>query len=497
MRCSSGPTLDLPAGAVAAPRSGVCGRLCRLLLGALVGAAVALACVAPTTTHGEAAVRTAGSREGIESLPAAARSRIAHFVQQAELTASRGTRGEELGESVAISGNTIVVGTPNYVTSNGVEQGAAYVFTKPASGWADATQVAVLTARRGQPEELFGHSVSVSGSTIVVGAPFREVGRHTGQGAAYVFVRPPGGWQDATQTATLTAGKGEAHEFFGEAVTVSGSVVVCGAPSRSVGRDARRGAVDVFRRPAAGWRGVVSESAQLTASDGHANDALGISVALSGKTIVAGADLHSVDSHAGEGAAYVFVERASGWRNATQSAELSEAEGGPGELFGHSVALFGQTVVVGAPYHEVGGVAGQGALYVFVEPASGWAGSVGQAAVLTASAGAKNELLGRSIAISADTIVAGASSREVAANSEQGEVYVFAKPASGWANAAPLLALSASDGAAGDSLGRSVALSGDTAVAGAPDHEVRRSLAQGAAYVFVARSSAAQARALH
>jgi trimeric autotransporter adhesin len=675
MRCSSGLALDLPAGAVEAPRSRVCGRPRRLLLGALVGAAAALACVAPTTTHGGPAVRTTRSREGIESLPAAVRGsvsaslgahepgyrvlglrainpaqhlhvafsrrgvtvesgrariamalssygyagalrslvtvapqaranrvsygygpleerfangplgleqsfdltarpgarrgsgpltfslalsgdlrprlqhgslllrgdgvslryggliatdargralhswlqilpgrlliriddrgasyplRIDPFVQQAEMTAAHGTRGEELGESVAVSGNTIVVGTPNYAhASSGVEQGAAYVFTKPASGWADATQAAVLTARRGQPEELFGHSVSVSGSTIVVGAPFREVGRHTGQGAAYVFVRPAGGWRDATQTAMLIAGNGLAHEFFGEAVAVSGNVVVCGAPSRSVGGDARRGAVEVFRRPARGWRGVVTQSAQLTASDGRANDALGISVALSGNTIVAGADLRSVDSHPGEGAAYVFVERPSGWHDATQSAELNEAEGGPGELFGHAVALSGETVVVGAPYHRVGAVAGQGAVDVFVKPASGWAGSVGQAAVLTASDGVKNELLGRSIAISGDTIVAGASSREVAANPEQGEVYVFVKPASGWTNAAPLDTLSASEGADGDSLGRSVALSGDTVVAGAPDHEVRRSLAQGAAYVFVVRSQPAQARMLH
>jgi hypothetical protein len=493
MRCSGGLALDLLAGVVVAPRSQVCGRPRRLLLGALVGAAVALACVVPTATHGEAAVRTAGSREGIESLPAAARS----FVQQAELTASHGTRGEELGESVAISGNTIVVGTPNYATSSGVEQGAVYVFTKPASGWANATQVAVLTARRGQPEELFGHSVSVSGSTIVVGAPFREVGKHTGQGAAYVFVRPAGGWRDATQTATLTAAKGEAHEFFGEAVAVSGNVVVSGAPSRAVGPNARQGAVDIFRKPAAGWKGAMTQSVQLTASDGRANDALGISVALSGRTIVAGADLHSVDAHAGEGAAYVFVRPVFGWRDATQTTELTAEEGVPGELFGHSVALSGATVAVGAPYREVGGVAAQGAVYVFVRPASGWSGPVGQAAELTASDGAKNELLGRSLAVSGNTVVAGASSREIGRNAEQGELYVFAKPASGWANVAPVAELTAANGATGDSLGRSVAVSGDTVIAAAPDHEVRHALAQGAVYVFMARPPSAAAQAVH
>ena len=72
----------------------------------------------------------------------------------------------------------MVVGTVNYVAaSTDVEQGAVYVFTAPASGWAHAKQVAVLKAPRGQSEEEFGRSVAISGNTIVVGAPFREVGK--------------------------------------------------------------------------------------------------------------------------------------------------------------------------------------------------------------------------------------------------------------------------------------------------------------------------------
>jgi hypothetical protein len=409
------------------------------------------------------------------------------FLQQAELSASPGSRGEELGESVAISGHTIVVGTQNYVAAGtSAEQGAAYVFAEPASGWANATQVAVLTAKRGQPEELFGHSVSVSGNTVVVGAPFREVGKHAGQGAAYIFVRPTKGWKDAAPTATLTDGNGRAHEFFGEAVAESGDVVVCGAPGHTLGADAQRGVVDLFRRPAGGWKGAVTESVRLKASDGRANDALGISVAFSGDTIVAGADLHSVDGRAGEGTAYVFLEPVSGWHSMTQAAELTDMQGQAGELFGHSIALSGATVVVGAPYDQVDGLLAQGAVYVFLEPASGWAGSVGPTAELTAATGAKNELLGRSVAVSGDTIVAGASSREVGGNAEQGEVYVFVRPSSGWTSATPLAVLASSNGATGDSLGRSVALSQETIVTGAPDHGVRHALAAGAAYVFAA-----------
>ena len=183
--------------------------------------------------------------------------------------------------------------------------------------------------------------------------------------------------------------------------------------------------------------------------------------------------------------------------SATQTTELTAEEGGPGELFGHSVALSRATVAVGAPYREVGGVAGQGAVYVLVRPASGWSGPVGQAAKLMASDGAKNELLGRSLAVSGNTVVAGASSREIGRNAEQGELYVFAKPASGWANVTPVAELTAANGATGDSLGRSVAVLGDTVIAAAPDHEVRHALAQGAVYVFTAGRPSAPAQAVH
>jgi fructose-specific component phosphotransferase system IIB-like protein len=161
-----------------------------------------------------------------------------------------------------------------------------------------------------------------------------------------------------------------------------------------------------------------------------------------------------------------------------------DENGDSGELFGRSVAVSGATIVVGAPDHEVGKNVAQGAMYVFTMPVSGWAGSPTQTAELTASDGAKDEQLGGSLAVSGDTIVAGASSKEVGKNALQGAVEVFVKPTSGWVNATQTAELTASNGTAGDSLGRSVAVSGQTIVAGAPDHEVRKILAQGAVYMF-------------
>ncbi len=110
---------------------------------------------------------------------------------QSDLSDRPGASGEEFGGSLAVSGRTLVVGTINYIAPHtGLEQGAAYVFTAPTSDWEHAKQTASLKAPRGQLEEEFGRSVAISGNTIVVGAPFREVAGHTGQGAVYVFVKP-------------------------------------------------------------------------------------------------------------------------------------------------------------------------------------------------------------------------------------------------------------------------------------------------------------------
>jgi hypothetical protein len=144
-----------------------------------------------------------------------------------------------------------------------------------------------------------------------------------------------------------------------------------------------------------------------------------------GGTIVAGAPYHTVATN-GQlgGAAYVFTGSGSSW---TQAAELTASNGADGDGLGWSVAMLGGTVVAGAPNHTVGGHANQGAAYVFAEPASGWANET-QTAELTASDGATNDLLGSSVGVSGDTVVAGAPNHTVGGHARQGAAYVFAVP---------------------------------------------------------------------
>ena len=177
----------------------------------------------------------------------------------------------------------------------------------------------------------------------------------------------------------------------------------------------------------------------------------------------------------------MFVKPAAGWTNGTESNELTASDGATAACLGCSVAVSGDTVVAGAQYATVGGNVAQGAVYVFVEPASGWTSGT-ETAKLTASDAAATDFLGSSVAVSGDTVVAGAPYATVGANAKQGAAYVFVEPASGWTSGTESAKLTASDGAAGDFLG-SVAVSGDTVVAGARGTNGSK----GAAYVFVAK----------
>jgi hypothetical protein len=109
--------------------------------------------------------------------------------QTAELTASNGQAGEELGDSVAVSGNTIVAGAPQVGVGSNSDVGAAYVYTEPAGGWVTTSaSTAELTATDGDGSDNLGDSVAVSGSTIVAGAPRHDADSSTANfGAAYVF----------------------------------------------------------------------------------------------------------------------------------------------------------------------------------------------------------------------------------------------------------------------------------------------------------------------
>jgi len=398
------------------------------------------------------------------------------WLQLAELTASDGRSYDNLGYSIAVSGSTVVVGAPGASINGDRSQGAAYVFVEAADGWANMTQTAKLTASDGDGQDDFGISVGIDGNTVVVGAPYNNR-----LGAAYVFVEPSSGWENMTQTAKLTASDAAAFDYFGYAVAISGNTVVVGEPRANV-IFGFQGAAYVFVKPGNGWVNK-TQNAKLTASDGGIDDALGFSISISGNTVIAGAP--GWPSGLSQGAAYLFVQPAKGWTNATQTSRLLASNGITGDEFGYSTSISGAVAAAGARFKRVSGNAAQGAAYVFQEPPNGWRPHEPQNGEITTSDGQAGDEFGYSVSVNGTGLFVGAAYAAVNGNVGQGAAYLYLQPKGYWKSTNAFAAkLSASDGTAGASFGASVANGNSTLIVGAATATIKGNAAQGEAYVF-------------
>ncbi len=388
------------------------------------------------------------------------------IIQSAKLTASDGQNGDGFGISVAISGDTVVVGADQADHT----AGAAYVFVKPASGWTNLTQTAKLTPSDGQNGLFnslnFGYGVALSGDTIVVGQ-FVDRGVVAHRRAAYIFVEPPGGWTNMTETARLMDPEpGDAQDSYGTAVAIYDNTVVVGSQYANAGGPGR---AYVFVQPESGWSTTNVPTAQLSSTDSSAGDAFGESVVIDGDTIAISSPWAPVNGTP-EGAIYVYVKPANGWINMSQTAKLAASDLGGGARFGGTLALSGDAIVTGSYLLQ--------AAYVFVEPTGGWV-NMTQTAELSSSV---QGLFVDSVAIDASVIAVGSENY----NNFQGAVYVFTKPAGGWRSTNQQAAiLIPSDGTEADDFGISVALNNSIVIAGAFRQPVVNFQAgPGAAYLF-------------
>jgi trimeric autotransporter adhesin len=395
-------------------------------------------------------------------------------IQQARLTASDGAAGDMLGTATAISadGTTIVAGSPGATINGHSAQGAVYVFAKPATGWQNATQTAKLTASGGAAGDLLGGfgnqgansvAVSATGATIVAGA----AGAYNGApGAVYVFTRPSTGWHNQTQAAKLTASHGGPTDNLGASVAISGNVIASGAPEATVNGQQIQGAVYIFTKPSGGWCNE-TQAAKLTAANGAQGDYLGDAVGISGPIVVAGFGA-TVNGNQGQGAGYVFTKPGTGWHNETQTAKLTASDGAAGDGLGTSVAISGTVILLGAPNAGQN----QGAAYVFTKPGTGWHNETQTAKLTTAPGGAG--LLGAYVALSGP----------LAAASANNAIYLFAKPGTGWHNETQTAEATSSD-----FLGYTANLAGHTLVAGSWSTTVGGNTNQGTVDVFTYTAS--------
>ncbi|MCY7350129.1 MAG: hypothetical protein LH606_05620, partial [Cytophagaceae bacterium] len=277
------------------------------------------------------------------------------WTQTAKLVANDRAESDYFGTSVGISGSTIVVGanSDNEDASGGNtlnRAGSAYVFEKSGSTW---TQTQKLVASDRAAEDFFGNSVGISGSTLVVAAVLEDEdasgGNRVGNaGSAYVFEKSGSTW---SQTQKLVANDRGVGDYFGTSVAISGGTIVVGAffedQDASGGNTLTdAGSAYVFEKSGSTW----TQTQKLVANDRAADDYFGRSVAISGSTIVVGSIQEDEDASGGNtlgqaGSAYVFEKSGSTW---TQTQKLVANVRAEFDSFGYSVGISGSTLVVGA-----------------------------------------------------------------------------------------------------------------------------------------------------
>ncbi len=370
-----------------------------------------------------------------------------------KLLASDGAMGDAFSYSLSISGDTAVIGA--YGDDDlGEKSGAAYVFRFDGSAWIEEAK---LTASDGVAGDEFGASVSISGDTAVIGSPFDDDLGHK-SGSAYVFRFDGSNW---VEVAKLTASDGEPWDAFGISVSVSGNIAGIGAYGED-DNGLNAGAAYVFRCYGSSW----VMQAKLTASDAAEGNWFGASVSVSGDAALIGTWEDN-----GAGSAYVFRLYGSSW---LEEAKLSASDGAEDDGFGVSLSLSGDTALIGAHGDDDLGIA-SGSAYVYWFNGTNWV----EQAKLIASDGGSGDFFGWSVSLSDDNAVIGADGDDDNGGSS-GSAYVFRSNGPGWVEQTKL---TASDGAAYDLFGYSVAISGDTAVCGAYWDDDNGG-GSGSAYVF-------------
>jgi hypothetical protein len=396
-------------------------------------------------------------------LASASAEALTLLAEAQKLVASDGEAGDSFGISLTVSRNTALVGRPAD-GDNGDLSGSAYLFVRNSDGrWHEQQK---LLASDGEAGDLFGDSVAIDGDTAVIGAVLEDDNGED-SGSAYIFVRGSDGrW---TEQAKLLASDGEADDLFGVSVAVSGNAALLGAPKWI---DEGEGVAYIFDRDGDGrWQ----EQAKLLPGDrveGDEDDFFGWEVALSGDTALVGAEWDG-DNGVHSGSAYLFVRGGDGrW---SEQQKLLPGDGAQGDEFGFSVAIDGDTALIGAPYDGDNGIY-SGSAYVFVRGGDGrWR----EQQKLLPGDGAAEGQFGFIVAVSGNTALV-SSTYDGDDDFNSGSVYLFVRGGEGqWYEQAKLLP---SDRAEGNAFGLPVAVNGNTALVGPYGGEAAPS--RGPAYVF-------------
>ena len=272
---------------------------------------------------------------------------------QQKLTAADAAFNDAFGWSVAVSGNTALIGARDRDTGAKADTGAAYVFARVGAHWA-MQQILSVPEISAFAEDHFGESVAVSGANALVGCPDADIIGSPNAGVAYAYTRSGAVWTAAP--VLYAVGSFAAADRFGGSVSLWGNTAVIGASGHDVGADANAGAAYHFERAGGAW----GAPDLWQALDHASGDYFGAAVSVSGSSVAIGAPYHATATVPDAGGVYRFSTVV-----AIPTPPLSAAPAAADDYFGSAVSLSGDTVLVGAPQRDTGSMADSGAAFVY------------------------------------------------------------------------------------------------------------------------------------
>ncbi len=366
----------------------------------------------------------------------------AQVIETQRLVSDDLTTEDYFGNGMAASGDYAIIGSC-YDDDNGTNSGSAYIFHNNAGTW---EQHQKINASDGQTNEFFALAVAISGDYAIT----TSLGANSYAGKAHVFHNDAGVW---TETQILTPSDTENYQLFGCSINMNNDYAIIGAYGDEES-GVNSGAAYVFQNVSNNW----IEVAKLTASDADVNDFFGIAVDIQSDYAVVGADGN--ENHAGSqsGTAYIFYNNSGTWQ---QSQILESADSVVGDHFGASVSISGDGIAIGASSKSDNGT-WSGAAYIFENDSGTWE----QQQKIVASDAGSQKLFGDSINIIDDTLIVGSSGNISFTPYIAGSAYIFKANGDGiWDEKARLLA---SDLAVRDQYGYVVDFSNNFAFVGSP-----------------------------
>ncbi len=384
-----------------------------------------------------------------------------------KLLASDGIADDNFGTSVSLSGNTAVFGSPFYDSNGLSNNGAVYVYTFDGNIWQES---AIITPTNAADNDEFGHSVSIDGTRLLVGAPYKTVNGVGNTGAAYVFDFDGTSWVQTEQLDMSSVATQIINANFGISVSLLGDKALIGAFKDKSAAVSTAGAAYIFTLQMGTWN---TNPIQLLANNAAINDRFGISVSLDINQALIGAF-----GHAGKGAAYVFdmtlVGAVETW---SLSNQIDDSTGLVNDSFGYSVSLDNKRALIGANANDLAAnTAGAAFIYDYNTSSSSWVKSK----TLTAGDAANFDKFGTAVDLSGNIAIVSAPRKLSSSSVNNGKIYMYRKSGPNWIEINTFIPSTSSSES---ELGNSIEIDADSIVAGAWFDNEKDVLA-GAGYIF-------------